>query len=92
MHLHSATPSDNTALTARLGSQLELAPEAGYRVEEGVYTLDHLAGAEEAFTSSSIREVVPVVELDGRAVGTGMPGAAARVLQTALRALATRSG
>jgi branched-subunit amino acid aminotransferase/4-amino-4-deoxychorismate lyase len=70
---------------------LELAPQAGYRVEAGAYPLDHLAGAEEAFTSSSIREVLPVVELDGRPIGTGTPGSAARELQAALRARATRT-
>ena len=36
---------------------LELAPAAGYRVREGAFTLDDLLGADEAFTSSSIREV-----------------------------------
>jgi 4-amino-4-deoxychorismate lyase len=62
----------------------------GYEVREGAFTLDHLAGAEEAFTSSSIREVVPVVELDGAAIGDGRPGAAACELQAALRAAAAR--
>jgi 4-amino-4-deoxychorismate lyase len=88
------TPSLEVGVLAGVtrATLLELAPEAGYRVEEGAYTLDHLAGAEEAFTSSSIREVVPVVELDGRSIGPGTPGPAAHALQTALRALATPSG
>ena len=30
---------------------------------------EHLAAADEAFTSSSVREVVPVVELDGAPLG-----------------------
>ena len=68
---------------------LELAPAVGYRVEEGLFTLDHLAGADESFTSSSIREVLPVVELDGRAIGDGAPGEAAEALQHALRMRAT---
>jgi 4-amino-4-deoxychorismate lyase len=64
---------------------LELAPEAGYRVEEGSYGLAELAGADEAFTTSSIRELMPVVELDGAPIGTGRPGEAAATLQRALR-------
>jgi branched-subunit amino acid aminotransferase/4-amino-4-deoxychorismate lyase len=64
---------------------LELAPAAGYRVEEGRYAIEHLAEAEEAFTSSSIRELLPAVELDGRPVGDGRPGEAAAALQRALR-------
>jgi branched-subunit amino acid aminotransferase/4-amino-4-deoxychorismate lyase len=64
---------------------LELAPAHGYAAEEGAYTLDELAGADEAFTSSTVREVVPVVELDGRPVGDGRPGPAAQALGRALR-------
>jgi branched-subunit amino acid aminotransferase/4-amino-4-deoxychorismate lyase len=41
--------------------------------------------AEEAFTSSAVREVMPVVAVDGRAIGDGAPGASARELQTELR-------
>ena len=37
---------------------------------------------------SSVREVVPVVAIDGRAVGGGSPGAAAAALQLGLRAAA----
>ncbi len=60
---------------------LELAPAAGYRVSEGTFVVDELRAADEAFTSSSIREVIPVVELDGRPIGDGTPGEAARALQ-----------
>jgi 4-amino-4-deoxychorismate lyase len=61
---------------------LELAPEAGYHVEEGRYALGDLLGADEAFTSSSIRELLPVAELDGHAIPLGP---AAHALQAALR-------
>jgi 4-amino-4-deoxychorismate lyase len=64
---------------------LELAPALGYRVEEGRYSVDNLLAAEEAFTSSSVRELVPVVEIDGARLGRGP---AADKLQEALRALA----
>ena len=61
------------------------AGKLGYEVREGAFPLELLAGSEEAFTSSSIREVMPVIELDGRPLGPGVPGAAARELQEALR-------
>ncbi len=67
---------------------LELAPAAGYAVEEGAFAIDDLRAADEAFTSSSIREIVPAVALDGAAIGAGTPGEAAAVLQRALRELA----
>ena len=66
------------------------AAAAGYEVREGVFPLEHLASAAEAFTSSSIREVMPVVELDGRPLGEGAPGPAAQELQRALRQAAAR--
>jgi 4-amino-4-deoxychorismate lyase len=65
------------------------AARLGYDVREGVFPLEHLAAAEEAFTSSSVREVMPAIELDGKPVGDGSPGEAARELQTRLRACAS---
>ena len=64
---------------------LELAPAAGYTVEEGSFPLARLLAAEEVFLSSSIREVMPVVAVDGRPAGPGVPGPAAAALQRALR-------
>ncbi len=67
---------------------LEAAPGLGYSVEEGAFPLGALAAAEEAFTSSTVREVMPVVELDGAPVGNGRPGPAAAASQQALRVAA----
>jgi 4-amino-4-deoxychorismate lyase len=61
---------------------LELAPACGYEVEEGAYHLEDVLGADEAFTSSSVREVMPLIEVDGVALGRGP---AADELQEALR-------
>ena len=64
---------------------LELAPQLGYELEEGTFTLADLAAADEAFTSSSVREVLPVSEVDGAPIplGDAAPG-----LQAALREVA----
>ncbi len=69
---------------------LEAAPSLGYEVREGAFPVSDMASAEEAFTSSSVREVMPAVELDGAAIGHGRPGPAARALQAALREIACR--
>ena len=61
------------------------AARLGYEIREGAFPVEHLAGAEEAFTSSSVRELMPVVALDGQPVGVGRPGEAAERLQAALR-------
>jgi 4-amino-4-deoxychorismate lyase len=68
---------------------LEHAAALGYVVREGAYPVEELAAADEAFSSSSVREVMPVVELDGQPVGDGRPGPAAAALQAALRTAAT---
>lgn len=69
------------------GVLLELAPGAGYEVREGVFGLAELQAAEEAFTSSSVREVMPVAAVDGTPLELGR---AARELQAALRRAAAR--
>jgi 4-amino-4-deoxychorismate lyase len=64
------------------------AARLGYQVREGAFPREHLAAAHEAFTSSTVREVLPIVELDGKPVGEGTPGHAAAQLQEALRGVA----
>jgi branched-subunit amino acid aminotransferase/4-amino-4-deoxychorismate lyase len=85
-----STPSLQLGILAGItrAALLELAPGLGFRVLEGVFTAEDLLGADEAFLSSSTREVMPVVEVDGTRVGEGVPGAAAAELQAGLRRLA----
>ncbi len=56
---------------------------------EAVADVAELAAADEAFTTSSVREVMPVVELDGKPIADGRPGPAAARLQAALRLRST---
>jgi 4-amino-4-deoxychorismate lyase len=90
------TPSLDTGILAGVtrAALLELAPAAGYRVVEGVFGVDDLLAADEAFESSSIRELMPVIGLTGaepgqpaRPIGDGRPGPAMATLLDALRAL-----
>jgi 4-amino-4-deoxychorismate lyase len=62
----------------------ELARTEGFRVSEGSSALSELFDAEEVFTSSAIREIMPVVSIDGREVPRGD---AAPRLQLLLEAL-----
>jgi 4-amino-4-deoxychorismate lyase len=84
------TPSLELGILAGVtrGVLLVEAAALGYEVRQGAFRLEHLAGADEAFTSSSVREVMPVVELDGAPLADGKPGPAAAELQRALRAAA----
>jgi 4-amino-4-deoxychorismate lyase len=67
----------------------ELAPGLGLKVLDGVFTAEALTAADEAFLSSSTREIMPVVEVDGAPIADGRPGPTAAALQAALRRLAT---
>jgi D-alanine transaminase len=48
-------------------------------------TLDELTRAAEVFVCSSIRELVPVVSIDGAPVGRGLPGPVSLRLLAGLR-------
>ena len=88
------TPGLETGILAGVtrAHLLRLAPGAGLRVEEGAWSLDEVLGADEVVLSSSVREVVGVIDVDGRTIGDGRPGPGARALQAALRAEATEVG
>jgi 4-amino-4-deoxychorismate lyase len=85
------TPSLDLGILAGITRTVlrELAPGLGLKVLEGVFTAEDLAVADEAFLSSSTREIMPVVEVDGAPIADGRPGPAAAALQAALRRLAT---
>jgi branched-chain amino acid aminotransferase len=59
----------------------------GPAVEERELMPDDLYEADEVFITSSIREVLPVVTVDDRRVGSGLPGPVCRKLHRALRAV-----
>jgi 4-amino-4-deoxychorismate lyase len=53
------------------GVVADLARDAGFRVREGGFTLGTLMRSEEAFTSSAVREIVPVAAVDARELRRG---------------------
>lgn len=64
---------------------LEAAAEEGIEVEERHVRLDELHGCDEAFLTATTREVVPLVAVDDRTLGTGLPGPVTRRLHAAYR-------
>jgi D-alanine transaminase len=81
----------NTIVTRHLGNEilagitraavLRFAREAQMVVEERAFTMDEAKGADEAFITSATTFVMPVVEIDGVALGDGTPGQVARRLR-----------
>jgi branched-chain amino acid aminotransferase len=61
-------------------SVLTIARDEGYDVSEATLTRADLYLADEAFFTGTAAEMVPLVEVDDRPVGTGRPGAVTRHL------------
>jgi branched-chain amino acid aminotransferase len=82
-----ATPPESLGILLGITREhvLSLARELGIPVTERAFPPSELAAAEEAFITSSIREVVPVVRIDDAVVATGKPGPVTRRLIAAFR-------
>ena len=63
----------------------ELGRDAGIDVREQVLRDEDMFGAEEAFLTSTTREVVPIVTVDERPIGSGNPGPVTGKLLKGLR-------
>jgi D-alanine transaminase len=62
-------------------SLIDLAREAGLKVEERPFTPEEAKAAKEAFITGAGTLVLPVVKVDGKAVGDGKPGPVAARLR-----------
>jgi len=71
---------------------IELARKMGYTVEETFFTRYDIYTADEAFLTGTAAEAIPVVELDGRAIGNGKPGPITQELIAAYRELVNSEG
>ncbi|MDP6782005.1 MAG: aminotransferase class IV [Dehalococcoidia bacterium] len=67
------------------GAVLELAWVLGVAVAERPVNPSELAAADEAFLTSSVLEVMPLTQVDGRPVGGGGPGRITKSLMAAYR-------
>jgi branched-chain amino acid aminotransferase len=71
---------------------MQLAEEAKFKVSEPNLTRYDLFNADECFLTGTGAELIPVVKIDGRVIGSGKPGPVATRLMAAYRALTNRSG
>ncbi|WP_432358016.1 D-amino-acid transaminase [Sporosarcina sp. UB5] len=78
---HPATNLILNGITRRV--VLELCKELGISVEERGFTHDEMNEMDEFFITSTTSEITPVVNIDGKAVGSGTPGDVTKKLQEA---------
>lgn len=69
---------------------IELALEGGYRLEEVILNRYDVYTADEAFFTGTAAELVAIREVDGRAIGSEMPGPVTRDLHARFHALVRR--
>ena len=65
---------------------LEVAREQGVPVREQAFTSQELFELDELFVAGTTTDVTPIVEVDGRRIGSGKPGAVSKALYTGLQA------
>jgi branched-chain amino acid aminotransferase len=64
---------------------MELARSKGYSVRETMFTLFDVYTTDECFLTGTAAEVIPVVRVDGRTIGNGIPGPVTLDLMAAFR-------
>jgi branched-chain amino acid aminotransferase len=70
------TPPSNAGILVGITRNvvMKLAAEMGVQVREELMTRYDLYIAEECFLTGTAAEIIPVVKIDGRTIGTGKPG------------------
>ncbi|HRY30457.1 MAG TPA: branched-chain-amino-acid transaminase [Elusimicrobiota bacterium] len=81
-----ALPGITRECVLKLGADLGLSPE------EKLFTSYDLYVADEVFLTGTAAEVIPVVKLDSRVIGSGKPGPLTQKLIRAFRDLTSREG
>ena len=74
------------------GTIMDLARADGMQVSEPNVTRYDVFNADECFLTGTGAEVIPVIKVDGRVIGTGQPGPATRSLMEKYRALVNSTG
>ncbi len=83
------TPSTDSGILEGItrAAVIELARGAGHEVIERTMDRLDVYNADECFLTGTAAELIPVVECDGRSIGSGRPGPITRALRQAFQAL-----
>lgn len=79
VHTHPATNLILNGITRR--KILEICTTNRIEVNETAFSLDDLQQAEEVFLTSTTSEIIPITEIEGKPVGSGIPGPVTKKLQ-----------
>jgi branched-chain amino acid aminotransferase len=81
------TPPEDAGLLPGITREVvvELARKEGLDAHEALLPLGELLAADEAFLTGSVKEVMPLIAVDDRRIGSGSPGPITRLLQQRYR-------
>lgn len=81
------TPPEDAGLLPGITREVvvELARKEGLDVREAPLPLEELLASDEAFLTGSVKEVMPLIAIDERPIGSGSPGPITRLLQERYR-------
>ena len=81
------TPPEDAGLLPGITREvvIELARKEGLDVREAPLALDELLAADEAFLTGSVKEVMPLIAINERRIGSGSPGPITRLLHQRYR-------
>ena len=81
------TPPEDAGLLPGITREvvIELARKEGLDVREAPLPLEELLASDEAFLTGSVKEVMPLIAIDGKQIGSGNPGAITRLLHQRYR-------
>lgn len=71
---------------------IEIARDLDYKVEETVLTPFDVFAADEAFLTGTAAEVIPMISLDSKKIGCGVPGPVTQKIMTRFRELTQTTG
>jgi branched-chain amino acid aminotransferase len=90
--LHTPPLSAGALYGITRATVMDLAREAGLTVFESTLTRYDLFNADECFLTGTGAEIIPVVKIDARVIGSGRPGSITRDLVERYRILTKMSG
>jgi len=73
------------------GVVIRIARELGYEVEERDLTMHELFNADEVFVTGTAAEIVPIVKVSGRVIGTGHVGPVVKKIMAKFREMTKKS-
>ncbi len=90
--LQTPPTSDGALAGITRSSVIRMANQLGYVCEKKTLTRHDIYNAEECFLTGTAAELIPVVKIDGRVIGTGKPGPVFKKLLTVFRKTVKKDG